>query len=141
MSHIHTTSRALALVVMGSAVIAGCGSGGSGIDRFPIEGQVTFENAPVPSGTIMFEPDAEQGNQGPAAMADIKGGRYRITKDKGVVGGPHLIRVLGYGADAGGSEADGGSDMLFPEFSQKVDIDKKPSILDVDVPAEGDASQ
>ena len=34
---------------------------------------------PVPAGRVVFEPDASQGNRGPASYAEIEAGHYRTA--------------------------------------------------------------
>lgn len=115
----------------------GCSGEGSGVDRYEIQGNVTFNNEPVPAGQIIFEPDTKNGGQGPAAIAEIKNGQYQIPENKGIVGGPHVVRIIGYkGIAMGDSEVDGGGEMLFPEYSKPVKLEKKNSILDVLVPVD-----
>lgn len=135
MWNLRDTCAATAIVVVTMSAW-GCGDSGD-LARYPVAGQVTFQGAPVPSGTILFEPDASQGNQGPAAMSSIQNGYYEVPRKKGVVGGPHLVRVIGYGPsqeDATDGNDDG-DDQLFPEFVQAIVLERQSITLDIDVPA------
>lgn len=75
---------------------SGCSRSADGPARYALQGRVVYQGKPVPAGEVFFEPDAEAGNSGPAGIADIQDGKYRTRPEWGVVGGPHVIRVLGY---------------------------------------------
>src|SRR5689334_24564800 len=74
------------------ALLAGCG----GQKVYSVSGTVTFQGKPVPTGQIVFEPDASAGNAGQAAFAKIKDGRHDTRLEgQGTLGGPHLVRIHG----------------------------------------------
>ena len=98
--------------------------------RHTVSGTVTFRGQPVPAGTIAFEPDARQGNRGPAGYADIVNGRFRTHL--GAIGGPHLVRISG----ASGPAVDETKDIaLFREYTTTCELPKGPATLHFDVPA------
>lgn len=123
----------IALVVsslLGSAIVAGGCSKQSGPPRYTISGTVTFQGSPVPLGRISFDPDTSQGNDGPAGYADIVDGRYRTHM--GAVGGPHVVRING---SSGPAVDEMKSTALFREFTTKIDLPRKSTTVDIDVPA------
>ena len=85
-----------------------------------------------------FEPDTEQGNSGPFGTAEIRQGRYTTAGNRGVVGGPHLVRITGSDgvplevADEGSIDPRGMP--LFPEYVEHVDLPHGNSTRDFDVP-------
>ncbi|MCA9068003.1 MAG: hypothetical protein KDA84_03735 [Planctomycetaceae bacterium] len=76
-------------------MVLGCGSPNDGPKRYHISGKVTYDGKPIPKGKIYFEPDDSKGNSGPQAGADIVDGEYETANGKGVVGGPHLVKITG----------------------------------------------
>jgi hypothetical protein len=89
------TRAQLAVLVV---LLAGCSSAGPG--RYQVDGEVSFNGQPVPEGSVLFEPDAARGNRGPGVVALIHHGRFCTEPNRGVVGGPHLVRVVGYNGQA-----------------------------------------
>lgn len=76
-----------------AAALAGCRPAGP--TRYQIDGTVTFDGKPVPSGLIRFEADATRGNHGPVGYAAIKDGRYTTATQgaKGALQGP-LVAIM-----------------------------------------------
>jgi hypothetical protein len=75
--------------------LAGC-SGGDQIDRYPIEGKVTFQGQPLEHGTVQFQPqDNENGIQ---SGAQIKQGEFKIPEAQGLP--PGSYRVMLFSADS-----------------------------------------
>ncbi len=126
------------IAVAATVFVAGCGRGGGGPTRYTVTGTVTFRGQPVPYGRIDFEPDTEQGNSGPFGTAEIRQGRYTTARSRGVVGGPHVVRILGSDgvplevADEGSVDPRGMP--LFPEYTERVDLPHKNTTWDFDVP-------
>lgn len=85
----HAALLILAIV----AALAGCRPPGPA--RYQIEGTVTFDGKPVPSGLIRFEADTARGNSGPVGYAAIKDGRYTTATQgsKGALEGP-LVAIM-----------------------------------------------
>lgn len=84
--------RSLAVLLVAlSWTIVGCGEAGS--ERGEVRGKVTFDGAPVESGSIAFTPI--EGTKGPSVGGAIKGGEYHIPRGEGPVSGPHRVMVLG----------------------------------------------
>ncbi len=128
------TARSLlrwAGLVMALAVL-GCGDRGP--VRYDLSGEATFDGRPIPAGLIFFDPDIARGNDGPAGFATIRNGHYD-TRDhgKGMIGGPHRVRIHGFDGRPGAELPMG--KMLFPEFALAVDFPKQSGTWDVNVPA------
>ena len=113
--------------------IAGCGSDGP--QRFRVQGNVTYQDKPVAAGRVIFEPAVEQGNSGPAGYADIRQGEYETLADKGVVGGPHNVRVICLTGVPEGEELAEGR-MLCPEFRFELNLPQQKTTHDIQVPAQ-----
>lgn len=79
---------------------AACGCGPSEPTRYDLSGKVTYKNMPVPAGQIIFTPDGDKGNAGPGTSAEIKDGQFQTPKDRGTIGGPHVIMVHGFDGKA-----------------------------------------
>lgn len=120
----------------GLVLFAALGCGNSGPARYELQGEVTFRNAPLPAGTIVFDPDTEKSNEGPQGFGHIKQGKYD-TRDQGrpVVQGPHLVRITGYDGVPGPEMPQG--KMLFPPYTTTVDIDPAQPTYDFTVPTPG----
>jgi hypothetical protein len=118
------------------AVFGGCERGGGGPKRYTVTGTVTFRGQPVPCGRIDFEPDTERGNSGPFGTAEIRQGQYTTARNRGVVGGPHLVRILGSDgvplkvADEGSIDPRG--TRLFREYTENIDLPRSDSTRDFD---------
>jgi hypothetical protein len=116
-------------------VVAGCG-GSDGPVRYQISGTVTYGGQPVPKGFITITPDTSQGNDGPGGGAPIENGSYRTETSKGIVGGPHHVKIVGYDGIATSMEGeqlpDGQS--LFTPYQTTVDFPKQDSKHNFDIP-------
>ena len=117
------------------AFVSGC-MRRAGPTRHTVSGTVTFRGQPVPTGTIAFEPDARQGNRGPAGYADIVNGQFRTHL--GAISGPHLVRISG----ASGPAVDETKDTaLFREYTTTCELPKGPATLHFDVTANAPSSR
>lgn len=103
----------------------------TGPERFDVEGTVTFDGQPVPTGLLVLEPDASKGNGGPVSVLEISNGRFdsRQPGAKGPLQGPLIARITGY------PEADPSVEIpkpLFREYQTTVDLapDGNVSVLD-----------
>lgn len=112
--------------------LAGCG-GPAGPPRYTLSGTVTHGGKAVPAGRIVFEPDGSKGNSGPAAYAEIEGGRFQTPSGKGTIGGPHRVRIAGFDGSGGGESPEGRP--LFAEFLTTAELPKENGTRDFDVPA------
>lgn len=110
---------------------AGCGSS-DGPSRYDLQGTVTYDGNPIPTGEIFLQPDTSQGNNGPGSLAFIEDGRYRTERGKGIVGGPHIVRILGFDGVPAGDSTAGSS--LFPQYETVVDFPKEATTHDFTIP-------
>lgn len=124
------------LVLLALYFVGGCGSAPDGPPRFQISGSVTFDGKPVPKGFITFEPDGSKGNKGPGGGAAIANGRFKTEAGKGVVGGPHVVRIVGYDGVAATMEGEQLADgkPLFATYVSTVDFPKENGTRDFAVP-------
>lgn len=131
---ISTPTRLLGVLVAlpFAMLFSGCG-GADGPSRYEVSGAVTFQGKPVPSGEIVFEPDGSKGNKGPGSVTRIKNGKFQTEKDKGVVGGPYIVRIIGFDGVVVHEEASDGSP-LFPPYETTVEFPKEDTVKDFDVP-------
>jgi len=119
--------------------LVGCWGGNDGPGRFRVSGTVQYQDRPVPSGYVMFEPDASVGNQGPGAIAAIHQGRFITPPGKGVVGGPHTVKVVGYPPVEESSAANSvPPSPLFPTYVTTVDFSREQDTeMELVVPVHG----
>jgi hypothetical protein len=94
-----TFARAAATAALSIAAVTGCG--GERIvnpETVPVRGKVSYKGAPVPKGTVTFEPD-----QGQAAVGEIQpDGTYQLSTfnpGDGAVPGHHRVRIVANTAD------------------------------------------
>ena len=113
--------------------IAGC-SGDDGPRRYDLSGTVTFDGKPIPMGSIIFQPDSSAGNSGPQGAAEIRNGKYDTSDRKGIIGGPHIVRITGFdGVAENEMEV---VPPLFAEYQIKSDLPKESGTIDFEVPAD-----
>ena len=73
---------------------AGCGT--DPVKHEEVQGRVFFGTEPLHGGTIVFTPDAERGNEGPMASAEIQpDGRFILHtgQEPGAVPGWHRVTI------------------------------------------------
>lgn len=102
-SHPRAYSSAAASLVFLATTVAFMGCGGSdGPERNRVSGSVTLDGQPIPHGMITFEPDATKGHTGPQGFATIRDGRFDTNESggRGIIGGPHRVRIDGYRGEA-----------------------------------------
>jgi hypothetical protein len=85
-AQINLSMKALAIIALIS--LFGCGSDKQ---RFPIEGEITFNGQAVKEGSIQFHPLAP--SEGFLEGAIIQTGRYRIPASKGLVVGKYQVLI------------------------------------------------
>jgi len=133
MSHSVLWAGLMSLVL----VFAGCGGGEVGPRRYEVSGTVSFGGAPVPYGSIQFQPDLSKGNSGPIGYATIVNGQYSTANGgKGMVPGPNLVIVIGQkGPPQEVSNPDEPvHNSLFPQHTQAEEFKKENTTLNIDVP-------
>jgi len=96
-----------------------------GVREAIVSGTVSYQGKPIDNGEIRFVPI--KGTQGPASLAYIKQGNYKVVARGGVPLGTHRVEIFSYTPDPNAKpyteeEADG-------EFGIKAgDIPKKQMI-------------
>jgi hypothetical protein len=113
-----------AAVVLVAALVAGCSDDGP--KRARLSGTVKYDGKPIPYGDIVFTPDGSKKNDGPQGFAKIRDGRYETEGDKGIGGGPTIIRVTGF------SSPDGQGHLC--EVELPADLPRDGGTYDIDVP-------
>ena len=121
------------LLAVAFAWVTGCGGDG-GPKRFHLSGTVTFNGKPIPAGSIVFQPDTAKGNSGPQGVAEIRDGKYDTSDGKGMIGGPHIVRITGF--DRAAASEDDVVNALFGEYTVEADLPKKSDTVDFEVPAD-----
>ncbi|MEX0793342.1 MAG: hypothetical protein WD045_09415 [Pirellulaceae bacterium] len=110
----------------------GC-SPDSGVTRYNVTGQVTYNGVPVPMGEISFDP-LEQGIGG--GFAPINDGRFDTTIDgRGHLGGEHRVQIVGFKGWIDPSDPDKGAIPLFTPYETTVDFSNGTSTMDFEVPS------
>jgi hypothetical protein len=94
------TSKLLIACVL--LVFAGCGS--DPIGRHGVSGTVTVDGAPLAQGNISFQPTEGQPTMGGAV---VKGGKYAVPKDGGLVPGKYRVSINAPVPGTGGGAAEG----------------------------------
>ena len=87
---------------------------------------------------MIFAPDREQGNSGPGAKAGIRDGNYEMMPGQGMVGGAHVVTIVGTDGipfDQGDGVTNPMGRQMFPEYKAKVDLPKESGTYDFEVPA------
>ncbi|MEW4563136.1 hypothetical protein AB1K70_11455 [Bremerella sp. JC770] len=120
------TFTAGVLLLAATAACIGCSDEN---DRNRVSGSVTLDGQPVPNGLITFEPDHKKGHTGPQGIARIVDGQYdtSATGGRGVVSGPHRVRIDGYRGEAADAQANDPSDpnnveVLLQGYETDVDL-------------------
>lgn len=127
---------ALALLSLSTVVVSGCGQANDGPQRYRLSGSVTYDGKPVVAGFVTFAPDTAKGNSGPGGGAPIRNGNYRTDADKGIVGGPHKVRIIGYDGVktiVEGEELTDGKP-LFEPYEASINFPKQTSTQDFVIP-------
>jgi hypothetical protein len=75
-------------------LLSGCGYGTS--DRVPVTGNVTFDQAPVDGGVIVFLPEGDAAGAGVRPIkvgGDILAGKYTLEAGKGPLPGKYRVEI------------------------------------------------
>lgn len=126
----------LALLVAAGLLTALIGCRSEEPDRTAVHGSITFQGKPIPAGTIVFEPDASRGNQGPTGFASITDGLYD-TRDggKGVRPGAVVVWVSGFDGVNRANTDSGMGKPLCSMYKTTGEITAPTTSLDVEIPA------
>ena len=131
-------NRTLVALIMLFAVCGSSGCGKQGPSRYELSGKVAFRGQPVPKGYMLFAPDREKGNNGPGAKAGIFNGSYAMMPGLGMVGGPHIVTIVGTDGipfDQGEGVMNPMGKPLFAEYKAVVDLPKQSGTYDIEVPS------
>jgi len=95
----------MALSVVATVVVLGCGGDNSGLDRrYPVSGTVKYKGQPVAKGTIAFEPTDPVKSR--HASGFIENGSYTLTTSgeggDGALPGDYRIAISASGVDMTG---------------------------------------
>jgi hypothetical protein len=128
----------VSLVLLAPALIvvsAGCGSG-DGLNRKAVSGKVTVDGAPVPNGSVSFQPLNSGGVGSGAPIAD---GAYSIDAEHGLPPGKYRVSITGDdGTMFNVSEGKMPGDEEMPEIKQLVPADwNKGGEHDIEVKEDG----
>ncbi len=77
-------------IVLLMFALSGCG-GSSGPRRAAVEGKVTLNDSPLPSGVIRFVPTGS--TKGPVVLGVIKEGHFALAKSQGPVLGQQIVQI------------------------------------------------
>lgn len=126
--------NAFLVLALFASALTGCGSSDEGPKRYTLSGKATYANGkPIPAGEINFAPDSSQGNSGPGASARIKEGAYATEPGKGIIGGKHVVTIIGYDGVPFGESTDG-KPLFAKPYETQVDFPKQDSTRDFAVP-------
>ena len=78
---------ALCFSMAGWTLVVGC----SDSDRQSIEGTVTLDGQPLPSGSIIFVP--QPGTESPTAGGKIEDGKFSVSSQKGIFAGEFGVQI------------------------------------------------
>jgi hypothetical protein len=128
---VRVATAVLVAIAVASVILAGGCRRPAGPPTFTVSGTVRFAGEPVPFGRIVFEPDAERGNSGPASVADITAGRYRTRPGRGFMGGACRATISGGDGTLPTEDHD---TALFPPWTIEVDLPRADCTYDFVVP-------
>jgi hypothetical protein len=128
-SWLHASSGSCLCLLLVTILLAGCAKPGPQL--YDVSGSITFDGQPIPKGTVLFQPDESKGCTGSAGIALIRDGKYDTAAEggTGVVGGPHLVRIVGLDGKPIDSMSPDGIP-LFPDYTTTVDLPKANSTQD-----------
>jgi hypothetical protein len=127
--HFQHTSGVAFVLSMGLSLCGGC-TQQTGLGRYALSGAVVMpDGTPAHAGEISFEPDGASGNKGPGSMTQIKGGKYSLPKDQGIVGGKYVVTILPFDRIPLAESAQGKPLRKAP-YSERLDLPAKDSTHD-----------
>lgn len=118
-----------------AAMILLTGCGGSSELR-SLSGEATYDGKPIPTGSILFEPDESKGNSGPGGAADIVNGKFQTRKNSGVGAGPQRVTVYGFDPALNKDNSMDADTSLFPPYETEIDLAPEARTLDIRVPVQ-----
>jgi hypothetical protein len=100
-------THALVLIAV-MLVVAGCSGSGDNLPREAISGVVTLDGQPLADGMIQFSPPQQGVENTTSGGSPIKGGRFSIDQEKGLVPGLYTVSIFAAGKRAGADPANKG---------------------------------
>lgn len=111
-----------------------CGVGCSRVDRWDLSGNVTHGGKPIAEGHLAFD-SIQPGTGG--GFAHILNGKYDTRHEgRNHPGGLHRVTVVGYKGLANPKNPDSDVVQLFPAYEVEVELPKRNSTMNFDVPAD-----
>lgn len=125
----------LLVAMWGVCLLTGC-SDEKQSPRYQVSGMVTYAGEPIPEGLVKFEPDVENGGQGPGDYAPIKDGFYRT--EHGICAGPVKVSICGFDGVPLEVVKDGQTVLEksepFKDYPTTAEIKSEDTVIDFDVP-------
>lgn len=112
-----------AAAMFAAALVVGCAEDGP--KRARLTGEVKYDGQAIPYGEVLFTPDAAKQNSGPQGIAPIRDGKYDTGTEKGIAGGPTIIRVTGFTGPGG---------KVLCEVEIEADLPRDGGTHDINVP-------
>lgn len=148
---IETKAWAALCLIAVVLVIMGCAKT-DGLNRVEVSGTVTFDGAPLESGSIAFIPDA--GTTAPSVGGPIQAGKFHLTTAEGPVAGKYKVmirasRPTGRQVEAGPGASDPTAmvdevEMFIPEkYNSKTELTAEigPSTGELSFDLKGDGGE
>ena len=116
---------ASALLLALCLVTAGCQ--GQKAEGHAVSGTVSFQGKPVPRGSLLFSPDSQKGNSGPAISFEIVDGHYGEQEQTPRLhqGGAYRVRISGFDGNANPAAELPLGRPLFQDYTTSVDLPKE----------------
>ncbi len=115
--------------------VAGCSGSGDDLPREAVSGVVTLDGHPLPDGVIQFNPDSQAtaGEAPTPGGSTIKGGKFSIGQEMGLVPGNYVVSINAAGkraerakpaqAGAGGNKGTDVAKELIPaKYNSKTEL-------------------
>ncbi len=83
--------------IVSCVALGGCGGAADSLPRQAVSGAVTLDGRPLARGSIQFQPASQNGV---AAGAEIKDGKYAIPRDQGPIPGEYKVIISSASATA-----------------------------------------
>ncbi|QDT64685.1 hypothetical protein [Calycomorphotria hydatis] len=124
------------LLLCWQLTLLGCYRSDCEIVKYSLDGEVIYQNQPVPYGKLFLKPDSSRGNSGPGSAALIENGRFSIPVERGIVGGPYIAFITGFAKKPQASDEEDFTDKpLFNETQLEIDLPKETSQQTFEVPS------
>lgn len=120
--------------VWGLALVLLIGCADDGPPRYHVSGTVTYQGAPVPHGSIVFQPDSTQGNSGPSGSATIEDGAFdtRVNGEP-PIGGPQIVFIEAFDGKVEHPDYAPYGGALGEGFQERYDLPQADTTLDIEL--------